>query len=87
MLWLYGIVINVLNYVIAKVGFVITIIFALLPNSPFKIIDNSPISEFLPTLNYFLPISEMIVISESWLTAVGIYYLVQIALRWIKAIE
>lgn len=82
-----SVVINVLNYIIKLLGGVISFIFRLLPDSPFKLLDNSPIADFLPTLNYFLPISEIILSAETWLTCIGIYYLYQIVLRWIKAIE
>lgn len=87
MLWLQSIVINVLNFVIKKLGFVITLIFSLLPPSPFKILDNSPIAEYLPTLNYFIPLNEMLTVAEVWLAAVGTYYLYQAVLRWIKFIQ
>jgi hypothetical protein len=87
MLWLYGIIINSLNYLIEKLGWVIGVIFALLPDSPFKVINNSPIAEYLPTINYFIPISEMLTIGEAWLVAVGTYYLYQAILRWINFIE
>lgn len=59
----------------------------LLPDSPFVIIDNSAISSYLPTLNYFVPITEIIAILEIWLVAITTYYLFSVALRWIKVIE
>lgn len=59
----------------------------LLPNSPFEMLDNSPIAPYLSTLNYFVPIREIILILETWLVAIGLYYLYMIALRWIKAIS
>ncbi|MNP69293.1 hypothetical protein D3C76_1653680 [compost metagenome] len=59
----------------------------LLPPSPFQLIDNSPISEFLGGLNYFVPISFFISSGTAWLTAIGLYYIAQIVMRWLKAIE
>lgn len=82
-----SIVINVINYIIKLLGGILTFVFGILPSSPFKLLDNTPIAEFLPTLNYFLPISEIILSAETWLTCIGVYYLYQIVLRWIKAIE
>lgn len=79
--------IELINSLIAGLGAALTLIFSLLPNSPFSIIDNSPIAEYLGTFNYFFPISEMVNILQLWLVAVGGYYIVQTALRWIKAIE
>lgn len=84
---MYAFVINTLNSLIKGIGLVLSTIFSVLPTSPFTLISNSPIAEYLPTLNYFVPISEIISISETWLVCVGAYYIYQIALRWIKAIE
>ena len=61
-----------------------------------KVLPESPFQKFykaigeipgLGYLNYFVPVSEMIVILESWLAAIAIFYIYQIALRWIKMIE
>ena len=67
---------NLVNWVI---GF--------LPDSPFVMIDNSPVSKFLGYLNYFLPIDFMISTAEAWLAAVVVYYLYSAVLRWIKAVS
>lgn len=75
------------NLIIKALGAVLSLIFSILPSSPFTLIDNSPIAEFLGTFNYFFPIAEIIAISESWLVCVGGFYLYQIVLRWVKAIE
>lgn len=80
-------IINTLNYIIKALGVVLSFIFGLLPPSPFKLIDNSPIAEYLPTINYFIPVSEILAIGQSWLFCIGVYYIYQIALRWVKAIE
>lgn len=79
--------IDLINYLIKGLGAVLSLIFSILPPSPFSIIDNTPIKEYLPYINYFVPVNEIIVIFQSWLLAVGAYYIYQIALRWIKAIE
>lgn len=76
-----------LNGIIDVLGSLISLIFSILPPSPFKLISNSPIAEYLPTLNFFIPIAEIIAITQVWLTAIGVYYIYQIVLRWIKAIE
>lgn len=79
--------IGLINLIIKAVGSVLSFIFSVLPNSPFNYIDNSPISKFLPTLNFFVPVGEIISVCELWLIAVGSYYLYQSVLRWIKAIK
>lgn len=54
---------------------VITLVLSLLPASPF--VGFSNLTEMIPFLNFVnwvLPISEMLVILESWLVVVVIYY-------------
>lgn len=54
---------------------VLSIVLTLLPSSPLSgfnyLLANLP---YLNFLNWFLPITEMIVILESWLLVVSIYY-------------
>ena len=60
----------------------------ILPKSPFVFLESNPqIKEILSFLNWFIPIDTMIALTESWLTAIGIYYVVQAILRWAKIIE
>lgn len=66
-------------------------VLALLPDSPFKILDNmaptSEIAKLLGMVNWFIPIYSFIGILEGWLVCVGVYYVYQIVLRWLNAIE
>ncbi|MNM42876.1 hypothetical protein D3C81_537260 [compost metagenome] len=80
-------IVGILNGLIKGLGAILSTLFFFLPPSPFTVIDNSPVAEYLPYINYLLPISEVIVILSAWVTAIGIYYIYQIALRWIKAIK
>lgn len=80
-------IISLLNLLIKGLGAVLNLLFSFLPSSPFNYLDSSSISEYLSGLNYFIPISTMISISELWLSSIGIYYLYQIAMRWVKAIN
>ena len=54
---------------------IISIVLTLLPQSPFvgfgNLVSNLP---YLSFANWFLPISEMIAITESWLVVVSSYY-------------
>lgn len=63
-------------------------VLSLLPGSPFTAFINS-ISDipFLGYLNYFVPVAQMIAIGETWLVSIGIFYLYQAVLRWVKVIE
>lgn len=66
-------------------------ILALLPDSPFKILDNmeatGEIAEWLGYVNWFVPIYSFVGILEGWLVCIAVYYIYQVALRWLKAIE
>lgn len=63
-------------------------ILVVLPNSPFqKIMMNDSVHQILKWLNYFVPISFMLSVLQSWLFAISIFYLWQLMLRWVKAIE
>lgn len=84
---MYAFIINTCNALIRGLGAVLSAIFSILPSSPFKILNNSAIASYLPTINYFIPVSDIISIFDAWILAVGGYYLYQIVLRWIKAVE
>lgn len=73
----------------ALVSFAVKVL-ELFPESPFNVLDNlsnSQFYEWLCMLNWFIPVNTFVSILESWLLAVGLYYVYQIVLRWIKVIE
>lgn len=80
-------VINMLNLIIAALGNTLNFLVSFLPDSPFQILSNSPISEYVSSLNYFFPIKEMLSVCELWVVAIATYKLYEIVLRWIKAVE
>ena len=66
----------------------LTYVLMCLPDSPFVMLaKDTTIYKYLQYINYFIPISFMIATLQSWVVAVGIFYLWQVLLRWIKAIE
>lgn len=80
-------IIAMFNSIIKGLGLVITFISNLLPTSPFSTIDLSGIKDYIGYLNYVVPVGKIVQILLVWCTAIGIYYLYLIALRWIKAVE
>lgn len=73
----------------ALIDFAVSII-ELFPASPFTVLEelsNSEVYEWLRMVNWFVPIGTFVSILEAWLTCVGVYYIYQIVLRWIKVIE
>ena len=59
-----------------------------LPSSPISWLQaNSEISKYMSYVNWFVPVYTFIGMMEVWLTAVVIYYVVQVILRWAKIVE
>lgn len=63
-------------------------IFSLLPNSPFNNIINQ-ITEipYLAELNWFVPVAEILAVTQIWLTAITVYYLYSAVLRIVGMIS
>ena len=59
----------------------------LLPDSPFKMLDNSPISKYLVYINYFVDFQFIVDTLTLWLVAVAGYYTYSVILRMIKTID
>ena len=61
-----------------------------LPDSPFKFLytySNSAVGEWLGWLNWFIPVNSFVSILTASCSAMLIWYVIQIILRWAKAIE
>lgn len=67
---------------------VLTLILTLLPSSPFVgfnyLINQIP---YLGYLNWFLPIPEIIVIMETWLAVVAIFYSILYLLNYVGVLK
>ena len=63
-------------------------VLSVLPLSPFTdIINELGEMPYLSYINWLVPVGDFIRIGTTWLSAITIYYMYQIILRWIKAIE
>ena len=63
-------------------------VLALLPHSPFQsFIKACSDMPALGWLNWFIPVGQIIAISEAWLVAIGLFYLYSTILRWLDMIE
>lgn len=81
-------VIKIINMIIVAIGTVINAVFSLLPDSPFLSIELESIdSGLIRALNWIVPVQTIITIFGTSLLAVGVYYIYQIILRWVKAIK
>lgn len=62
-------------------------ILSLLPHSPFRsFIDNFQSPQYLGWLNWFFPVKQIIVILGLWLSAIALFYLYSVIMRWVKLI-
>ena len=59
----------------------------LLPDSPFQMLDNSPISKYLVYINYFVDFAFIVDTLTLWLVAVAGYYTYSVILRMIRTID
>lgn len=63
-------------------------VIVLLPDSPFKNIQfPAEMEYFLGILNYYVPFQGMVNIALAWTGSIAIYYVYQMILRKINAIE
>jgi hypothetical protein len=61
-----------------------------LPDSPFTFLQdysNSEVGQWLGYVNWFIPVNIFVSIMTAWCAAILVYYVIQIILRWAKAIE
>lgn len=59
-----------------------------LPLSPFTdIINELESMPYLGYINWLVPVGDFIKIGTVWTAAITVYYMYQIILRWVKAIE
>lgn len=66
----------------------LSVVLSLLPSSPFvgfnNLVEGLP---YLAYLNWFVPISEMMVVFESWLVVVAVYYGILYLLNYVGVIK
>lgn len=85
---LVDMLIKIVNLIILSIGTLGQSILNLLPDSPFTSVTIQNISsKYLGHLAWIIPFETLITILSTSLISVGIYYVYQIILRWIKAIE
>ena len=58
-----------------------------LPDSPFRMLDNTPIQPYLKYINWIIPVDFIIDTLALWLVAVSAYYTWSVVLRWLKTID
>lgn len=81
---LFNFFISLINLLIKAIGTILTFVVSILPNSPFMAINSSGIN--LNSISWIIPVAQILAILQAWLTAVSIYYLYMVAMKWIKLI-
>ena len=75
---------DLLNWIQTKASFLVNF----LPTSPFrKAIDLLGNIPYIEEINWFLPIDDCLLILMWWGSAIAIYYVYMVVLRWVKAID
>lgn len=79
-------IMNIINLIISMLAKIANLALMLLPPSPFNVINEIEIP-FLESLNWVIPISFFINLLTYWTLAIGLYYVLQVVLRWIKVVD
>lgn len=85
---LVAFLVDFVNLLIESIGKIIDVVAMILPDSPFLIINELfEKIPFIAELNWVIPFGTFIYIGTLWGGAIGIYYIVSIALRFLKMIQ
>lgn len=79
---------EIINKIIEFLLGILEKILSFLPDSPFASLSlPSGVETILGYMNYFIPLSELVVAMAVWCAAIGLHYCYMAIMRWIKAIE
>lgn len=78
--------VNAINWLIDGLVSGLIWIVELLPSSPFLVINNTVITQYLPWINWIIPVFEITVILQLWLYAILGFYLYKAILRFMQII-
>lgn len=78
---------DIVGYILSLAKNLLSWALALLPDSPFVALSNSPIQPYLAAINWIVPVDFIISTLQLWLVAIAAYYVLSAALRWAKAIS
>lgn len=82
-----NILIKIANFFIDNIVSLINLILAILPDSPFANVDFSVFTPYLGFINWLIPVGQMIAFLVAWGTAVLIYYIYSVAMRFTQVID
>ncbi len=76
---------SIVSWVGDKINIILSFVALALPDSPFTLLDKTPIAPYLSYINYFVPLDFICDVLAAWTSAILIFYGFQIILRWAKA--
>lgn len=82
-----NIFIKLINFLIDKIDLLLSLILSILPDSPFSSIDVSFLTPYLAQINWFIPVGRIVAMLAVWTSAVLIYYLYTVIMRFTKLID
>ncbi len=78
---------DILNWCGEQITALLSWIVFFLPDSPFKLLDSTPLQPYLSTINYFIPLDFILSVTSAWLSVILVYYSYSVIMRWIKLIQ
>ena len=75
------------NWLGEQINNILSWICVVLPDSPFKLLDYTPVKDILPFVNWFIPVQFMLDTFAAWCAVILVYYGYSIILRFIKAVN
>jgi hypothetical protein len=78
---------NIINFFIDKIDLLLSLILSILPDSPFSSIDVSFLTPYLAQINWFIPVERIVSTLAVWSSAVLIYYLYTVIMRFTNLID
>lgn len=78
---------NILSGLLSYLGNILSVLINTLPSSPFQSVSADGLSDWFSWLNYFVPVSQMIVFLSAYLSAVAVWYGIRWVLRFARYIQ
>jgi len=82
-----NILIKFANFIIDNIVNLLTFILGILPNSPFSNLSFAVFTPYLGFINWLIPVGQMVSFLTAWGTAVLIYYIYSVVMRFTQVID
>jgi hypothetical protein len=82
-----NILIKFVNFIIDKIDLLLSLILSILPDSPFSSINVEFLTPYLANINWFIPVGRIVAMLAVWSSAVLIYYLYSVIMRFTNLVD